>query len=85
MEVYLLYKCRHVPGVIRMVDYFDLPLDENHSILVMERPKHCATRAEYITAHDEIEEQTSRNIFRQIVEAAQELDRISVLHGDIKV
>ena len=81
MEICLLKKVAHLQGVIKMLDWFEM---KNGYIIVMERPEPVKDLFDYITEKGALDENTSKNFFRQIIETVINVHRNGVVHRDIK-
>ena len=81
MEICLLKKVAHLQGVIKMLDWFEM---KNGYIIVMERPEPVKDLFDYITEKGALDENTSKNFFRQIIETVISIHRNGVVHRDIK-
>ena len=81
LELKLLSQVQVVPGVIRLIDFY-----ERHDsfIYVMEKPSPCKDLFDYITENRQLEEQVARNFFRQVVETVIACHSKGVIHRDIK-
>merc|ERR1711953_463736 len=81
LELKLLSQVQVVPGVIRLVDFY-----ERHDsfIYVMEKPSPCKDLFDFITEKGMLEEQLARNFCRQVVETVLACHRRGVIHRDIK-
>lgn len=90
IEVALMTKARHIKGVIKLIDYSELPGD--CFVMVMERKVNtigdpCKDLFDFITdRHREkgLNEDLARKIFEQIAETVSDLQKLDILHGDIK-
>jgi len=80
-ELKLLHKVQRVPGVVRLLDFFER-LDS--FIIVMERPNNCKDLFDVITEKKILEENVARFLFRQVVETVIACHNHGVVHRDIK-
>lgn len=81
MEICLLKKVAMVQGAIKMLDWFEM---KDSFIIVMEKPENVQDLFDYITERGALDEETSKNFFRQIVETTINIHRQGVVHRDIK-
>ncbi|XP_014679281.1 PREDICTED: serine/threonine-protein kinase pim-3-like [Priapulus caudatus] len=81
LEVCLLRKVSHIPGVIQILDWFEKP---QSFIIVMERPDNIQDLFDFITEHGPMDENLCRHFFRQIVDTVMACQSAGVMHGDIK-
>lgn len=81
MEVCLLRKVSHIPGVIRLLDYYER---NNSCIIVMERPEPVKDLFDFITEKRTLKESVARGFFKQIVETVMWCHKAGVVHRDIK-
>lgn len=81
IEVCLLEKVAHIPGAIRMLDWYQ---HGESFIIVMERPETVKDLFDYITERVSLDERLARLFFRQVVETIISCHRAGVLHRDIK-
>ena len=81
LELKLLSQVQVVPGVIRLLDFY-----ERHDsfIYVMDKPSPCKDLFDFITENRQLEEQLARNFFRQVVETVIACHSKGVIHRDIK-
>jgi len=64
-EVALLRRVAHVPGVLRLVDYFRRP---DGYVLVLDRPDRSEDLFDYITRRGALDDAEARSVFRRVVE-----------------
>uniref|UniRef100_A0A8C1P3A7 non-specific serine/threonine protein kinase n=1 Tax=Cyprinus carpio TaxID=7962 RepID=A0A8C1P3A7_CYPCA len=76
-------KIPRAPEIIKILDWED---NEDHFIMVMERPMPCMNLKSFVKLHGEsLDEGTARNIMRQVIEAANVCVKRGVFHRDIKM
>ena len=81
LEVALMRTVADVPGVIRLLDYFEMP---DCFFLVMERIDNCKDLFDYISDAGHLSENLARNFFRQVLSSVEACHARGVLHRDIK-
>lgn len=83
LEVHLMQQTRDIPGVIQLLDYFELP---DCYLLVMERVGGvgCRDLFDFISDSGCLSEDLALLIFKQVVEAVVSCHSIGVIHRDIK-
>ena len=80
LEVVLLQQVTDVPGVIRLLDYFET---EDRFYIVMER-FNGQDLFDFISECGTLTEEVARKVFRQVVETVYRCKDSGVFHGDIK-
>ena len=81
LEVALLTTLKSVPGVVKLLEYFE----KNDSyVIVMERPENSMDLFDYITENGPLAEVEARGLFRQVVETVAACQNKGVIHRDIK-
>ncbi len=76
-------KSPRAPEIIKILDWED---NEDHFIMVMERPMPCMDLKSFVKLHGEsLDEGTTRNLMRQVIEAANVCVKHGVFHRDIKM
>jgi len=84
VEMALMMKTNNIPGVIQLIDYFELP---DCFMIIMERigtPGTCKDLFDFISDSGAIKEDLARFIFQQIVSTIVQVHEAGVVHRDIK-
>ncbi|ESO82333.1 hypothetical protein LOTGIDRAFT_204907 [Lottia gigantea] len=81
MEIILMKKVQQVPGVVRILDYYEM---QGSFIIVMDRPEASKDLFDFITEKRVLDEMTARDFFRQILLMVLNIHRCGVIHRDIK-
>lgn len=80
LEVALMQQVADVPGVIKLIDYFDMG---SSYYVVMER-FNSKDLFDFISEQGPLPEQLAKNLFRQVVDIVMQCHAKGVLHRDIK-
>jgi len=80
LEVALMQQVNDVPGVIKLLDYFDTP---DSFYVVMER-FNSKDLFDFITEQGPLPEHLARDLFMQLVDTVSECHEKGVVHRDIK-
>jgi len=81
LELSLLYFCQSVPGVVRLIDFYDRG---DHFLIIMERPVNTRDLFDFISLNRTLGEERARNMFKQVVDTVIECYERGVVHRDIK-
>ena len=81
LEICLLRKVSHVPGVISFIDWYKLP---EHYIIVMERIEDTKDLFDYIKVKKRVPEGEASQLFNQVVDIIRQCHSAGVVHRDIK-
>ena len=81
LEVALMRTVADVPGVIRLIDFFELP---DCFFLILERMDNCKDLFDYISEAGHLTENVARHFFRQVLASVEGCHARGVLHRDIK-
>lgn len=85
LEVALMMQTSHIPGVIQILDHFELP---DCYVIVMERigtsMNYSKDLFDFISESGALNEDLARHIFQQIVEIITRVHEAGVIHRDIK-
>lgn len=81
LEISLLQRVRGVPGVVRLIDWYERP---DSYILILERPEPVKDLFDFITEKGFLDEKLARIFFCQIVDTIIACHKLGVIHRDIK-
>ena len=81
LEICLLRKVSSVPGVVRLLDFYERP---DSYILILERPPGCKDLFDFITEKGRLEEAVARRFLRQVLRTVLACHERGVIHRDIK-
>lgn len=81
LEICLLRKVSSVPGVVRLLDFYEMP---DSYILILERPLASKDLFDFINDHGALEETLAQQFLRQVVNAVLTCHQRGVIHRDIK-
>ena len=81
LELNLLYSCQSVPGVVRLIDFYDRG---DYFLYIMERPVNSRDLFDFISQNRTLGEERARNLFKQVVDTVIECYERGVVHRDIK-
>lgn len=81
LEICLLKRVSHVPGVIRLITWYEF---SDCFVIVMERPEAVKDLFDYITDRKRVPEPEARYLFRQVVDVVRQCHAAGVIHRDIK-
>jgi len=80
LEIALMQQVSDVPGVIRLIDFFDMP---NSYYIVMER-FNSKDLFDFISEEGPLGENLARQLFKQVLDTVNMCHKRGVLHRDIK-
>ena len=81
MELRLLYSCQSVPGVVRLIDFYDRG---DYFLYIMEYSPSCRDLFDFISQKGPLEENFARELFKQVVDIVLQCYQLGVVHRDIK-
>ena len=81
LEVALMRTVADVPGVIKLIDFFELP---ECFFLILERIDNCKDLFDYISEAGHLPENVARMFLRQVLASLEGCHARGVLHRDIK-
>ncbi len=81
LEICLLRKVSTVPGVVRLLDFYERP---DSFILILERPLASKDLFDFINEHGALDEAMAQRFLRQVVTAILACHERGVIHRDIK-
>lgn len=80
-EVDLLRRVDHVPGILRLLEFYRRP---DGYVLVLERPARSIDLFDHITQCGALDEVEACRVFRQIVTTLCDVRDAGVVHRDVK-
>ena len=81
LEICLLRKVSDVTGVVRLLDFYEMP---DAYVLILEKPPGCKDLFDFINDHGFLDESLARDFLRQVVDAILACHQRGVIHRDIK-
>lgn len=81
MEICLLQKLCHVPGVVQLLDFFE---HADSFVLVLERPTPCRDLFDYITERGCLPDHEALGFFRQVIDILVQVHEVGIIHRDVK-
>ena len=95
MEVSLMNMTNHIDGVIKLIEYFELP---DCFMLILERmmsrvgpqkdiqttSSHVKDLFDFISDNGPLKEDVARRIFQQLIQTVRQIHQAGVIHRDIK-
>merc|ERR1712206_77245 len=80
LEVALMQQLQDVPGVIKLLDYFEM----NHCYFIVMERFHCKDLFDFISEQGPLPEALAKDIFRQLPTTLVSCHQKGVVHRDIK-
>ena len=80
LEIALMQQVSDVPGVIRLIDYFDM----SHSYYIVMERFNSKDLFDFISEEGPLGENLARHLFRQVLDTVSQCHNLGVLHRDIK-
>ena len=80
LEIALMQQVSDVPGVIRLIDYFDM----SHSYYIVMERFNSKDLFDFISEEGPLGENLARHLFRQVLDTVSQCHHCGVLHRDIK-
>lgn len=95
IEVSLMNMTNHIDGVIKLIEYFELP---DCFMLILERmmtkvgqqkeiqttSSHVKDLFDFISDNGPLKEDVARGIFQQLIQTVRQIHQVGVIHRDIK-
>ena len=81
LELRLLYSAQTVPGVVRLIDYYD---KGSTFLYVMEYSAHSRDLFDFISQRGPLAETVARQLFRQVLDTVLLCYQRGIVHRDIK-
>merc|ERR1712032_941682 len=80
LEVALMQQLQDVPGVIKLIDYFEM----NHSYFIVMERFHCKDLFDFISEQGPLPETLAKDLFKQILQTIMDCHKRGIVHRDIK-
>merc|ERR1712088_383164 len=80
LEVALMQQLQDVPGVIKLIDYFEM----NHSYFIVMERFHCKDLFDFISEQGPLPETLAKELFKQILQTIMDCHKRGIVHRDIK-
>ena len=80
LEIALLQQVSDIPGVIHLIDYFDI----SHTYYIVMEKFNCQDLFDFINENGPLEEKVAKQIFHQVVDTVTQCHNRGILHRDIK-
>jgi serine/threonine protein kinase len=80
LEVALMQQLQDVPGVIKLLDYFEM----NHSYFIVMERFHCKDLFDFISEEGPLPESLAKDLFKQILQTIVGCHKRGIVHRDIK-
>merc|ERR1712038_1316792 len=80
LEVALMQQVQDVPGVIKLLDYFEM----NHCYFIVMERFHCKDLFDFISEQGPLPETLAKDLFKQILQTIMGCHKRGIVHRDIK-
>merc|ERR1711934_312287 len=80
LEVALMQQLQDVPGVIKLLDYFEM----NHCYFIVMERFHCKDLFDFISEQGPLPETLTKDLFKQILQTIMGCHKRGIVHRDIK-
>merc|ERR1712072_1095583 len=80
LEVALMQLLQDVPGVIKLLDYFEM----NHCYFIVMERFHCKDLFDFISEQGPLPETLAKDLFKQILQTIMGCHKRGIVHRDIK-
>ena len=80
-EIHLLDKASNIPGVIRVIDWYETL---SHFVIVMERRENLITLQEYLKRKGPLDEHEAHSVTRQLAFTVANMMNAGIFHRDLK-
>merc|ERR1712226_1163857 len=80
LEVALMQQLQDVPGVIKLLDYFEM----NHCYFIVMERFHCKDLFDFISEQGPLPETLAKDLFKQILQTIMGCHERGIVHRDIK-